>query len=376
MTRKILVAALVLLVAATTRVSQAQLTLQPFTSFGGDGWLSPTEAGGTLAAANQVRSMGFDPFTSTVLIPSGANTVQRINATTGAYQGAVFNNSGVTGGAIGINTVAATSDGVIYASNLTTNTGASPFKVYRWTSDSSAPTVAYSGDAGLANVRVGDNIAVTGADAAGLLGFGYGAGVTSGAFTAVSSNGFATVTTGTSGTATGVQPLTGTPTPAVGQFRLGMAFVSPTSVLGTQNTSILANATFTGTSGSVISAPTLTNGGSQRGVGYSVIEGLPVLATIDTVSNDVRLYDATNLAAPSLMSTLNLTTGAPVSNGNGTAQVVFGTVGGQPVLFALNSNNGIQAFVVPEPGSLSMIFAAAGLGLAGLRRTGNFGRRS
>lgn len=365
MARKTLIAALVLLAAATARVSEAQLTLQAFTSFGGDGWLSPAEAGGTLAAANQVRSLAFDPSTSTLLIPSGANTIQRINATTGAYQGTTFNNTGVTGGAIGINTVAATSDGVVYASNLTTNSTSSAFKIYRWTSDSSAPTVSYSGDGGVAGVRVGDDIAVTGSDASGILGFGY----------ATTSNGFATVTTGETGTATGVQ-FASPSVPAVGQFRLGMAFVSPSSVIGTQNSAILANATFSGAIASLASSVTLTDVGAQRGVGYSVIEGLPVLATIDTGSNSVRLFDATDLAAPSLMSTLNLTTGTPAANVNGTAQVVFGSVGGQPVLFALNSNNGIQAFaVVPEPGSLTMVFAAAGLGLAGLRRTANYGRR-
>lgn len=220
MARKILIAALVLLVAATTRVSQAQLTLQAFTSFGGDGWLSPTEAGGTLAVTNQVRAMGFDPSTSTLLIPSGGNTVQRINATTGAYQGATFVNTGVTGGAVGINTVAATSDGVIYASNLTTDTATSAFKVYRWTSDTTAPTVSYTGNSGVGGVRAGDDIAITGPDASGLLGFGYSG-----------NNGFATVTTGASGTATGVQ-FASPSSPAAGQFRLGMAFVSPTSVIG------------------------------------------------------------------------------------------------------------------------------------------------
>jgi hypothetical protein len=380
MLRKLTFAALVLVVAATTRVSEAQITLEALTSFSGDGWLSPTEAGGTLAVANQVRSMGWDPSTSTLLIPSGANTVQRINATTGALQGATFTNTGVTGGAVGINTVAATSDGVIYASNLTTNTGASPFKVYRWTSDSSPPTVAYSGDAGLPNVRVGDNIAITGSDSSGSLGFGYGSGVTSGAFTGVASNGFATVTTGASGTATGVQPITATSpltAPATGQFRLGMAFVSPTSVIGTQNSAILANATFSGSTGTLASSVTLPNGGSQRGVGYGEAYGVPLLATIDSVSNTVRLYNATDLAAPVQLASLNLTTGTPVSNGNGTAQVVFGTLNSQPVLYALNSNNGIQAFqVVPEPGSIAMVVAAAGLGVAGLRRRGLIGRRS
>jgi hypothetical protein len=349
------------IVTGLMSVAHAAITLQPMSTFGGgDGWLSPTEAGGTLSVSNQVRSMGFDPSTSTLLIPSGANTIQRINGTTGAYQGPTFNNTGVSGGVIGLNTVAATSDGVIYASNLTTNSTNSPFKIYRWTSDGSAPTVAYSGNAGLAGVRVGDNIAVTGADATGLLGFGFGS----------TSNGFATVTTGPAGVATGVAPITATlplTAPAVGQFRLGLAFVSPTSVIGTQNSAILANATFSGSSGTLASSLTLPNGGSQRGVGYAVVGGQPLLATIDTGNNAVRLYDATNLASPVLLDTKNLTTSS-VSNTNGTAQVVFGTLNGQAVLYALNSNNGIQAFsVVPEPGA-GLLALVAGVAACVRRR--------
>lgn len=344
------------MVTGLMSVAQAAITLQPMSTFGGgDGWQSPTEAGGTLATANQVRSLGFDPSTSTLLIPSGANTIQRINATTGAYQGATFNNGGVSGGTIALNTVAATSDGVIYGSNLTTNSTNSAFKIYRWTADGVAPTVSYTGNAGLGGVRVGDDIAVIGADASGLLGFGFGN----------PSNGFATVTTGVAGAATGVAPITATlplVAPAIGQFRLGMAFVSPSSVIGTQNSAILAKASFTGSTGTLDSSLTLPNGGSQRGVGYAVVGGTPLLATIDTGNSAVRLYDATNLASPVLLDTKNLVGLSHVANGNGTAQVVFGTLNGQAVLYALNSNNGIQAFnVVPEPGAglLALVAGAA-----------------
>jgi hypothetical protein len=366
MLRKLALCAMVVVVAATTRVSEAQITLQALTSFSGDGWLSPTEAGGTLAVNNQVRSLAFDPSTSTVLIPSGGNTIQRINATTGALQGSTFNNTGVGGGSgATLNTVAATSDGIIYASNLTINSSTSVFKVYRWTADNVAPTVSYSGDGGLSGARIGDDIAIIGADSGGLLGFGYGS----------TSNGFGIITTGATGTATGVAFPTLT-TPATGAFRLGMAFVTTSSVIGTQNSALLPNATFTGSTATLISNPTLTNAGSQRGVGYGSAYGTPLLATIDSGNNAVRLYDATNLAAPVLLSNLNLTTGTPVSNGNGTAQVVFGTLNSQPVLYALNSNNGIQAFqIVPEPGSIAMVVAAAGLGFASLRRRGLLGRR-
>lgn len=345
------------IVTGLISVAQAAITLQPMSTFGGgDGWQSPTEAGGTLAVTNQVRSMGFDPSTGTLIIPSGANTIQRINGSTGAYQGATFNNTGVSGGAIGLNTVTATSDGVIYASNLTTNTTTSPFKVYRWTADNVAPTVSYTGNGGVAGVRMGDDIAVTGADSGGLLGFGYGV-----------INGFGIITTGAAGTATGVT--FGSPsTPAVGAFRLGMAFTSPTSVIGTQNSALLPVASFSGSTATLLSNNTLPLGGSQRGVGYAVVGGTPLFATIDTGNNTVRLYNATNLASPVLLDTKNLTTGSPVTNTNGTAQVVFGTLNGQAVLYALNSNNGIQAFnVVPEPGA-GLLALVAGVAACVRRR--------
>jgi hypothetical protein len=347
------------------RAQAVTISMRALSSFGGgDGWLSPAEAGGTLNVSNQVRSMAFDPSTSTLLIPSGANTVQRINATSGTYQGATFTNTGVTGGSVLINTVAATSDGVIYASNLTTNSTTSVFKVYRWTADNVAPTVSYSGNGGLAGTRIGDDIAILGADSGGILGFGYASGA--------AGNGFGIISTGTAGSATGVGFATGL-NPAVGAFRLGMAFVTGSSVIGTQNSSLLPYATFSGTSATLVSNPTLPNGGSQRGVGYGSAYGTPLLATIDSVSNIVRLYDATNLAAPTQLSALTLTT-STAGNGNGTAQVLFGSLSGQPVLYALNSNNGIQAFqIVPEP-STTLAAGVCTVGLAGMMLRGR--RRS
>jgi hypothetical protein len=152
-----------------------------------------------------------------------------------------------------------------------------------------------------------------------------------------------------------------------------MAFVTGSSVIGTQNSSLLPYATFSGTSATLVSNPTLPNGGSQRGVGYGSAYGTPLLATIDSVSNIVRLYDATNFAAPTQLSALTLTTGT-AANGNGTAQVVFGSLSGQPVLYALNSNNGIQAFqIVPEP-STTLAAGVCTVGLAGMMLRGR--RRS
>jgi len=375
-------AATVAAIAATVlalpgRAHAVTISMQALTSFGSSGWLAPAAFPTTTGTGDRIRSIAFNPVSGNLLYASGTS-VYSMSSTSGSNF-TELSNSGVSGGSASggitrvLNTVAVTSDGIIYGGNLSTNTGNVPFKVYRWASAASTPTVSYTGNAGLANIRVGDDIAVNGTDTNGLLGFGYGSGVTSGTFTGVNSNGFATVTTGGTGTATGVTPISGSPAPANGQFRLGMAFVNSTSVIGTQNSAILASATFSGATGVLVSSTTLPNGGSQRGVGYGTAYGVPLLATIDTGNNAVRLYNATNLASPTLLSTLNLTTGTN-SNTNGTAQVVFGSLSGQPVLYALNSNNGIQAFqIVPEP-STTLAAGVCTVGLAGLMLRGR--RRS
>jgi len=55
-----------------------------------------------------------------------------------------------------------------------------------------------------------------------------------------------------------------------------------------------------------------------------------------------------------------------IANGNGNVGIAFGTVGGNPVLYAMNGNNGIQAFqIVPEP-STTAVVACCSAGLAAL----------
>jgi hypothetical protein len=94
--------------------------------------------------------------------------------------------------------------------------------------------------------------------------------------------------------------------------------------------------------------------------------------------NTVRLYDASNLMTSSsipLLATALISTGS-ITNGNGSVGIAFGTVNGDPVLYAMNTNNGIQAFqIVPEP-TTTAVALACGAGLVALMRRRGRGQNS
>ncbi|MEP0843425.1 MAG: PEP-CTERM sorting domain-containing protein, partial [Phycisphaerae bacterium] len=126
---------------------------------------------------------------------------------------------------------------------------------------------------------------------------------------------------------------------------------------------------FSGSTGTLIASGSLTAVNSQataeRLMAYAEIAGVPVLAVQSTGDSHVSLYDVTDPANPQLLATANNTTSSN-ANANGTGQVVWGDIVGKTAtLYAMNTNNGIQAFTVtvPEPatlGLLALVLAAAG----------------
>jgi hypothetical protein len=255
---------------------------------------------------------------------------------------------------------------VIYGSSLTVNSTTDPFKVYRWASQSSGTTVSYSGNAGLAGARVGDDIAAFGSDASGSLAFGFGTTPS-----VTGNNSFSVVSTGAVGTASAVAYTGG----SAGDFRLGITFADADTVLGTQGSATVRRVSFSGTSGTLDGSNTL-NTNNERGILYFSAYGTPLLATIVTGSvsnmNTVRLYDATNLTTlgtATYLTQINLATSSN-ANANSTGAIAFGTVNGTPTLYAMNTNNGIQAIqVVPEPSTVAVVGACT-VGLAGLMLRG------
>lgn len=85
-----------------------------------------------------------------------------VDAATGDSVG-TLDTTGITGGTFPLDGIGVSTDGVIFAANLTVNAKSNPFKVYKWTSDTAAPAlvISYADSA----YRLGDHITVTGSTA-------------------------------------------------------------------------------------------------------------------------------------------------------------------------------------------------------------------
>jgi hypothetical protein len=351
-------------------------TLSPLASFGGnsDGWRAPNESipgdvvGGAypyLGTGSLERGLTFNPATGNLILVSrstAGNGIRILNGVTGVDTGALNQGTGIiSGGTFAINMVDATADG-IYVGNLSTS-AASNFRVYRWSDELPAtlPTVAHDAASGLA--RTGDSFAATGSGAGTKLG---AAGTLP---TGVPNSAFVILNTadGLSYSPTAYLSVPGTTTTS-NDYRLSLSFVDSDTVIGNQGTN--ARITDFGAGASVAGSVPLS--ASQRPIDYAVIAGVPVMAVIDTNSSLVQVLDITTPGTPVLLASANNTSGSLTANGNGTGSVAWGTVSGvNATLYAMSSNQGIQAFnfVIPEPSGL--VACLAGLVLLAARRVRN-----
>ena len=167
----------------------------------------------------------------------------------------------------------------------------------------------------------------------------------------------------------------GTP-PNAGDFRLGLTFTDSSHVLGAQgptaSPSVYRYTGFSGASGTLVASPTIPDPAgatADRLLSYNVLAGNALLAVQSIGDSYVSIYDVTDPAAPVWLVSGNNTV-TPAANGNGTGQLAWGDISYDPAsgrwsqtLYALSSNQGIQAFVVtiPEPGVGAL--ALLGLGL-------------
>jgi hypothetical protein len=359
-------------VALAAGTAQAQVSLAPLSSFGGgDGWFAPAEGGyAFLGIANNERGLGYGNGHVYLVSRSGGNFIRLLDPLTGLDLG-TLNTTGITGGTFAVNTIAVGGDGAIYVNNLTVQSTTTPLKIYKWATEASAPTVAYSGDAGLAGSRVGDSIAGIGGGSSTRLALGYNSSPS-----VAGNNGYAIIDpTASTGTAIGFP---GTP-PNAGDFRLGITFVDASHVLGTVGSSLYRYTSFSGTSGTLIGSPAIPDPAgatADRILAYTVLGGIPLLAILSIGNAHVSLYDVSDPSSPVYLTSGNNTSGALTANGNGTGEIAWGdvTAGGgisTQTLYAMSTNQGIQAFTVsvtvPEPATVAFLGISFGL-LATLRR--------
>ncbi len=316
-------------------------TLQALSGFGGaDGWLAPAEFT-NVPGADLMRGMTYNPATNHLYVVdrTGGVNVRVLNGDTGTEVG-TLNTTGVAGGTFALSQIDVDATGVIYAANLSTS-AASNFKVYRWATEASAPTVAY--DALTGRTRTGDSFAVTGSG----LSTQFAA---AGGSNADQHYSLFTTTTGTTFTSSN-PTLTGAVT---GGFRLGIDFGPGGAVLGAQTGSTNVY------SASGVGVVTITSSAvaGEAPMAWFSDGSLSLFAMVDVPTSTVRLYDGNALGGAVLDSALLAT---HVTNGNGVGDLKFGkTASGDIRLYAMNTNNGIQAFtVIPEP-------AGAVLGVLGL----------
>lgn len=350
--------------------ASAQISLSPYSSFGGgDGWLAPGEGGyAFLGTGNGERGIAYGNNHLYLVSRATGTDIRILDQVTGADLGSL-NNTGISGGTFAVDMIAVGGDGAIYVGNLTTQSTTTPYRIYRWATEASAPVVAYSGDSGLAGARIGDTLAAIGSGSSTRLVAGYNSSPS-----VVGNNGYSVIDP-TAGTAAAVG-FAGTP-PNAGDFRSGITFTDASHVIGSPGSSLYRYTSFSGSSGTLIASPAIPDPAgatADRLLSFTTLAGRQLLAVQSIGDSHVSIYDVSDPSAPVFLASGNNTSGTLTPNGNSVGELAWGatTVNGDgttsEILYAMSTNQGIQAFVVtvPEPGAFSL--ALLGVGILALRR--------
>ena len=345
-------------------------TLTALTTFGSNGWLAPG-SNPYVTTDNSQRGLGWNPVTKNIVLPSrsGGNFVAIINGTTGIVSG-TLDTTGVSGGTLAMMGAGVSDDGAIYVPNLQSGSSTlSPFKIYKWTgeNDTNAPTTAFSQvnpQTTSGAFRYADAFAV------------YGSGT---------SLKFAAAGTTTTGTTAGlpnnsnfmIGSLDGSNTNTIyrnnpntltasNDYRLGITFVDADTIIGNQGASAkitdFVAATTLSNTGAIVTG-SIAMGAADRPLDYTVITGQALLAVVNTNSSLISIYDITNPAVATLLTTGSTVSGLLSSNANATGGLQWGEMltPTSQVLYAMSSNQGVQAMVfqaVPEPSTYAMMGGA------------------
>jgi len=341
--------------------------MTPLTTFAGDGWLAPDEISWLSSAAATERSIGYSRTANELYITSRSSgvRVRILNPVTGEEINALnggLDMTGVSGGIFPINCVGVAEDGVIFGCNLCSPVSASsPFKIYRWADSNSPPEVVFNSNI-ITSGRMGDTFDVFGSGGNTLLVAGESNSAGTGP-----RNGYAVFTAPPPDSGIEFSGLLvgflGT-NPAAGDFRAGITFMDSDSVIGSQGTGGFKFTNFDQATGEFVRAKTLTNL-LERPMDFIVLGGRPLLATIECNGNTttpaatystVRIYDLTDPETPVLAASGRTATSyfSQGTSGPGTGSVQWAPLTDSTAnLYALSTNNGIQAFSVSIAGNVT-----------------------
>jgi hypothetical protein len=266
---------------------------------------------------------------------TGGTFIYVFDALTGDSVG-TLSTTGISGGTFAVNDIEVTSDGVIYAGNMTSTSATSAFKLYRYATEASTPVVALSYTFE-GNTRFGDNFTIVGstADNSAKL---Y--------LPAASNDSIWVFTTADNGATFAFSEAIGLDVnmgaaPAVYPGDGGLYVNSNgNSLKHYLNTGVLA--------GTVPGSVVATGANSLR---YFEIKGRKLVAThaYGTGNQNIRIADVTAGANNAKLYYVTATLGSN-SNGNGTGDIAMRVNGDTVDVYVLGTNNGMAAYRLKPAG--------------------------
>ncbi|HWQ93338.1 MAG TPA: immunoglobulin domain-containing protein [Clostridia bacterium] len=299
-------------------------------------YISPTN--------NNERGFAYNPLTTNLLVVSRSpsESVVVLDARTGAEKHFLSVN-GVTGTVpgqtLGLNMIGVTDTGLVLAANLTANASSTVFYLYGWLTDEPGvdPALLFAGDPGqttIPGLRYGDNMIVRGSGPSTQIFMASGTNVIM--FRTETGLDFQSLPPA-------MIPITGVPSNFA---QLGLAFGPEDNQLWGKTAYgqlYLVQFDLVASTGAVVTAYSpAAMPGSVRGLGSSQ-DGKWLAGVSLQTPDSVRLYDISDLERGPVQNDEEL---FAVKNANGTLSGTAFTVFGGDYLFALDSNNGLKAFLI------------------------------
>jgi hypothetical protein len=294
------------------------------------------------------RGLAFNNATTNLLLVSRAAadpSVVVLDPQTGAEKH-FLDVSGIPGStagvSLGLNTIAVADDGVIFGASVTVSATSPSFNIYRWSDDSvnNPPALVFAGDPAASiqpNLRWTDAIAVRGAGTNTQILISPGSGTNVALLQSISGLDFQTEIP------PAVIAISGVP----GNFaQLGLAFGPGTNTCWAKTAGgllYLIQFDLASNTGFVLHQYS-TNSVATSVRGISTDKNQKFLAGISLeLSDNVRLYDITDLNAGPVLRDQEV---FALQNPNVTLGGVGATAFGGNYVFALDSNNGLKAFLI------------------------------